>query len=133
MATIRGKLKSFLLLGTVWAFVGMYFIDAANLDDLLPGAIVIHPEANDSSPDGSTLGFTSDGRVPQKTQSKSHKNERTAPHTLRVIVDQDSPSLAAESLVTTLTPTDLPEDPIHVASSFTPSSSLYLLHCALLI
>lgn len=127
------KLHSLLLLGSVWAFVGMYFIDAANIDDLLPDTIVIHPEANDSSPDGSTLGFTDDGRTSQKTQPSSQKSDRTTSHSPRVIVDQDSPSLAAEPLVSTLTPTALPEDPIRIASSYTSMSSLYLLHCALLI
>ncbi len=134
MKYTSGKLNYILLLVTIWVFIGLYFIDAANLDDLLPDTIVLHPEADDSSPDGSTIELTGDDAIVQKPQSAPDQSGQSKKsETVRIVIDQDSPSLAAEPLVSMLSSHAMPEDPIHIADSFTSSSSLYLLNCTLLI
>ena len=115
-------------------FTVVYFIDAANLDDLLPDTVVFHPEANDEAFDGMSLGFTSDGPSTQKTQPAPNQcDQSNKPQTLRIVIDQDSPSLAPEPLISMVSSNVNPEEPIHIADSFTSSSSLYLLNCTLLI
>jgi hypothetical protein len=127
-------LKSYLVLALIWVFIGAYFTDAANLDDLLPNTIVFHPEADDSSPDGTPLSFTGDGVIAQKAQSAPNQGDQSRKtKTLRIVIDQDSPSLAPEPLVSMVSSKSIPENPIHITDPFTSSSSLYLLNCMLLI
>ena len=134
MGHTTNKVKSLFLLGSVWVFLGMYFVDAANLDDLLPDTIVFHPDADDSSPDGSAPELSGNGLNAQKSQPAPDQNASSKkPHTLRVVIDQDSPSLAAEPLVSMLSSHTIPEDQIHISDSFISTSSLYLLNCTLLI
>lgn len=134
MGTTLDRFKPTLILCSVWVFIGLYFIDAANLDDLLPDTVVFHPEADDSPLDGTEIEFIGDcinaGRSrPAPIQSDQSKK----PEGLKIVIDQDSPSLAAEPLVTTISSQAFPEVLIHLPDSFTSSSSLYLLNCTLLI
>jgi hypothetical protein len=127
-------LKSYLVLGCIWAFIGQYFIDAANLDDLLPDAVVFHPEANESSPEGTLREFAGQGVNAQKTLPAPNKiNHSSKRQTVRVVIDQDSPSLAPEPLLSIASSKVVSQNPIQDADSFTSSSSLYLLNCTLLI
>ena len=128
------KSKSPLVVGIIWIFVAAYCFDAANLDDLIPGNVVVHPDTNESSLAPQAASF--DGLVSTPAKPASHPAAPTQcgkPHTIRIIIDQDSPSLAAEQLIAITCSTVLSEEHSLPIQSYRSSSSLYILNRALLI
>lgn len=126
--------KSPLALGIIWIFVAAYFFDAANLDDLFPGNVVVHPDTNESSvvePSASLEGCVSTPLKPISLPARP--TQCSKPRTLRIVIDQDSPSLAAEHLVAITTSTVLAEENSLPLQSYRSASSLYLLNRTLLI
>ena len=121
-------------MGIIWIFVAAYFFDAANLDDLIPGNVVVHPDTNESSlapQPASFEGFV--GALAKPGSNPLTPMQCSKPHTIRIIIDQDSPSLAAEPLVAITTSTVLTEEhglPTHSRRS---ALTLYLLNRTLLI
>ncbi len=128
------KIKSPLALGMIWIFVAAYFFDAANLDDLIAGNTVVHPDTNESPlapPEASCDCTVSTPAIPASHPSAPTQYGKS--HTLRIIIDQDSPSLAAEQLIAISCSTILCEQQSLPIQSYRSSSSLYLLNCTLLI
>ncbi len=118
----------------LWLFLGTFVIDAANLDDLVPGNVVLHPESGDASGDQTPVTYREgdvQARAVHHGVEKVWQNKQLR-HT-RPVIDQDSPSLAAEPLAASLSTDRMPEDPHQMVDSVRPAASLYLLNCTLLI
>jgi hypothetical protein len=64
------------------------FADAANLDDIFSSNYVIHDDDDASAPSAS---------IPFHDSASNPLPEKAPPSPVRLILDQDSPSLAAES------------------------------------
>jgi len=98
-----------------WVFLGSLFADSANLDDLFASNYVIHDDedvASDLSQSVPASGQGGDHSGAQ--QSGSHSDQA-----VRVIVDQDSPSLPADRDASTLvgeTPVVEPEVVVYEAT-----------------
>ena len=82
------KRGSYLVLFLVWAFAATLFADGANLDDIFSSNYVIHDDDAASAPPG-PIPFHEGGSAQAPVKSPSSP--------VRLILDQDSPSLAAES------------------------------------
>lgn len=129
--------KSKIFFAVCWLFIVSLFADGANLDDLLPGTIVVHSdEDNDTQTDYDLLVSVSND-TPVHAQSLPeypHKQETPQPTTtLRIIYDQDSDSLAANPVLASESFVMLPPETPVCFESFKPPHSLYLLNCTLLI
>jgi hypothetical protein len=89
------KKRSTPFLFLAWIFAATLFADAANIDDLFSSNYVIHDDDDAGSPPGT---------IPIHDCAPHPSQDNTPPSPIRVILDQDSPSLAAEydasSLVT---------------------------------
>ena len=79
--------RSRLYLVIAWAFAATLFADAANLDDLFASNYVVHDDDAASAPPGS---------IPVPDGIPAPAGTKTPAQPLHVILDQDSPSLAAE-------------------------------------
>ncbi len=96
--------KSILFLVLAWTLTATLFADGANLDDLCSGAIVLHDDDEATAPDA----FLAQAAAPQhhaQAAPKHHgpSDSKQLPATpVRVIVDQDSPSLAADTRLETI-------------------------------
>ena len=129
--------KSVVFLVLIWAFLAALFADGANLDDLLPGTVVVHSDEDNATQTEAELLTALPSKAPVRSHSlprlpqKKDENQPTPP--LRIIYDQDSDSLAADpvSLAETFVPLP-PESPVAYESA-TRTNSLYLLNCTLLI
>ena len=82
------KRRSRLFLIVSWAFAATLFADAANLDDIFSSNYVIHDDDDTSAPSAS---------IPFHDSASNPSPEKAPPSPVRLILDQDSPSLAAES------------------------------------
>lgn len=82
------KRRSRLFLIVCWAFAAAMFADAANLYDIFSSNYVIHDDDDASAPSGS---------IPSHDTAPTPSPEKAPPSPVRLILDQDSPSLAAES------------------------------------
>jgi len=127
------KSPSVLLL--IWAFITVFTVDAANADDLISGTPVIHPVGEASSATSLGLkGTTAHGDDAQRSsillKSQSPKRPTII---LRVIVDQDSPSVPAEPLILLASSAVPARSPHVIGASQRNSSYLYLLHRSLLL
>lgn len=97
------KSQSFVFQLAAWFFVATLFCDAANLDDLFTGSIVLHDDeeviaANLACPVGSaTQMYGAQGIV--KGSSGIRESAPLSPAHVRLIIDQDSPSLAAGQIL----------------------------------
>jgi hypothetical protein len=80
--------RSAMFLIVVWSFLFALFADAANLDDILSSASVLHDDDEVTSTQCQT--------GPSEAHSAQETNHKVPAPPLRVIIDQDSPSLAAE-------------------------------------
>jgi hypothetical protein len=88
---VKHRSKLFLIVS--WAFAATLFADAANLDDIFSSNYVIHDDDDACVPPGPIP--THDSATPQSP-------EKAPPSPVRLILDQDSPSLAADSDATSL-------------------------------
>lgn len=79
--------RSGLFLIVCWAFAATLFADAANLDDIFSSNYVIHDDDDASAPLASS---------PSHDGASAPLPEKSPPSPVRLILDQDSPSLAAE-------------------------------------
>lgn len=81
-----------------WIFLGSLFADSANLDDIFASNYVIH--------DDEDVASALVQKIPTSRQESDHSGGPQAgshpDQTVRVIVDQDSPSLPAEADASTL-------------------------------
>lgn len=130
----RRTSKSRIVAGIIWIFVAAYVFDATNLEDLIPGTFVMHPDSDesvrtpDASPSDTLLTVPATLTSPYATAAQSSKRP-----TLRIIIDQDSFSLGAEQLVATTCSTVLSEEHRLPLRSYRSAPSLYLLNCTLVI
>ena len=131
------KNESRIFFAICWLFIAAMFADGANLDDLLPGFIVVHSDEDNATQTESELLTPSAAKTPVRSHSlpqplqKKEDSQPTPP--LRIIYDQDSDSLAAApvSLAESFVP--LPPETLVEYESTTSAHSLYLLNCTLLI
>lgn len=129
----------FILIG--WLLLVSSFADGANLDDLVPGTLVVHDTEDGEGyvqPQLRLLGGSDafSGISAHHSRPITSKESKPSSHqsALRVILDQDSPSLAADYV-------GYAERFATVASDSQPVStwcifcneSLYLQYCSLLI
>ena len=82
------KRRSGLFLLVSWAFAATLFADAANLDDIFSSNFVIHDDDEAWAPPGP---------IPSQDSATPRLPDKSPPSPVRLILDQDSPSLAAES------------------------------------
>jgi len=129
--------NSKIFLAIIWLFLVTLFADGANLDDLLPGIVVVHSDEDNATQTESELLTASNASLPVHSHSlprypKEKKDPQpTAP--IRIIYDQDSDSLAAAPVsLAELSVPLLSETPIAYESAVS-IQSLYLLNCTLLI
>ena len=128
------NMKSPLVAAIIWMFVASYFFDAANLDDLLPGNIVVHPDTDQASLAPTALSFDVLINAIAKSGSRSAAGTQCSkPRVSRIIIDQDSPSLAAEPLVAITTSLVFSEERAVSVQSHQSALSLYLLNRTLLL
>jgi hypothetical protein len=129
--------KSIIFFAISWLFIAALFADGANLDDLIPGTVVVHSdEDNDTQTDYDLLV-----NVVNNTPVHSHslpqhspKQETPQPTTpVRIIYDQDSDSLAANPVLASESFVMLPPEAQVSIESIKPTHSLYLRNCTLLI
>ena len=81
------KGRSHLFFFVAWAFAATLFADAANLDDIFSSNYVVHDDDDAWAPPGP---------IPTHDCGTPHSQGKTPPAPVRLILDQDSPSLAAE-------------------------------------
>jgi len=79
--------RSRFFLFVAWAFAATLFADSANLDDIFSSNYVVHDD------DAST---TPPAPVPSRDAAPGRTPEKAPPAPVRLILDQDSPSLAAD-------------------------------------
>ncbi|MDE3056429.1 MAG: hypothetical protein KGJ59_00545 [Bacteroidota bacterium] len=128
--------KSNLLTLVTWFFIATFFADFANLDDVLPGTSVSHPEEVGISEESGNAAINSEELQNAKSLiqlklslTPLHAARR---HTIQ-IVDLDSPSLAADPALVDQSISILPvEQNVHCISHIS-ALPLYLLHCEFLI
>ena len=108
-----------------WFVVATLFADSANLDDLFTSNYVVHDDDEVASAD----------QQPQNIPPDSQQHPDKAPaHPVRVIVDQDSPSLAADTDAFTLVAGTLFSEQITVAyETVRTGDCLYIKYRTLLI
>jgi hypothetical protein len=129
--------KSKILLIFAWVFIIAHFADAVNLTDLFPGTTTIHFEEGDGiltadqmySENFIQINSSNAGNLAQKYVSSSSRH-----YNLNfIILDQDSPSLAATSVNSTVSFLPIPRE----AQLFLPwnlsTESLYLQNRTLLL
>ena len=129
--------KSKLFLALIWIFLASMFADGANLDDLLPGFIVVHSDEDNATQTESELLTSSTTKTPVHSHSLPQsplKKEDSQPTTpLKIIYDQDSDSLAAAPVPLAESFVPLPPQTLIEYESTISVHSLYLLNCTLLI
>jgi hypothetical protein len=121
-----------------WFFVATLFCDGANLDDIFIGSVVLHDDIDVIGPDlgaCSGSGVLMCGKRHESGAVSSVRQSASLLRTpIRVVVDQDSPSLAADrfSYVSELRFKlyDSPQVPIDGQLCTKP---LYIRFCSLLI
>lgn len=77
-----------LVIFMAWVFAATMFADAANLDDIFSSNYVIHDDDAASAPPAP---------IPSHEGGSAQSPVKSPPSPVRLILDQDSPSLAAES------------------------------------
>lgn len=129
--------KSKIFFALSWLFIAALFADGANIDDLLPGIVVVHSDEDNAAQTEAELLTALPAKTPVRSHSlpqypqKKADSQPTSP--LRIIYDQDSDSLAANpvSLAESFIPLP-PETPVEYESA-SSVHSLYLVNCSLLI
>ena len=131
--------RSVFFLLFAWVLLLTLFADGANIDDLCAGAIVLHDDADVTSASDQGLVAISTGVAanfaPTPRPRQASTKSDSAPATpVRVIVDQDSPSLAAEYRAGAMFESLLGSDHVlTIRQSSHTQESLYLRFCSLLI
>ena len=135
------KGSSILFMVLTWVFAGALFADGANLDDLFPSNLVIHDdedvvsaaamESTVWSASTSSSGTHSVRQDPVKGAA-SRQDRDSIPG--RVVVDQDSPSLAAEHLIGNIFTATISQGETKAAQELILfTGELHLRFCSLLI
>jgi hypothetical protein len=115
-------------------FALVYFIDAANINDLVPGAVVLHPDADETAGSFAQTAYsspTSSNSLDQSVSIPTPQPSKTSD--FRIVIDQDSPSVAPECLVSSLSADVLVQHDQLFIDSYRNCSLRYLVNCSLLI
>ncbi len=122
----------------LWLFIATVFADGANLDDLFANDYVLHDDqdvlACATSPDAMAPPVTDHaGSVPNQTSK--HQPAKGAPASpVRVVIDQDSPSLAPDAPAQdVLAPIARPQEHLSLLTHPRSQGELHLRFCTLLI
>lgn len=132
------KSRSLLFHSAAWFFIATLFCDGSNLDDLFLAGAVLH---DDSEIVGAVMGehdrvtFSGCWELHSTTGLTKVRHSPSLSHPLvRVIIDQDSPSLAADGLLAASEALAfLRESPAASFNKRLPVSHLHLLFHSLLI
>jgi hypothetical protein len=132
--TKLGNKTSRLFQVCLWLFTAVTFADAANLDDFFADTVVIHDDQDAETQPVLVM----DSALHVANTAAAHATRRdsnqipVAP--VRVVFDQDSPSLAADpaplEALLAVTPTEEPATPLTLRIS---CESLHLRLCTLLL
>ncbi len=129
--------KSIIFLAVSWLFIVALFADGANLDDLIPGTIVVHSDEDNDTQTDYDLLVNVPNDIPVHAHSlPQHPQKQETPQpttTLRIIYDQDSDSLAANPVLASESSVMLPPETQVAIESVIPTYSLYLRNRTLLI
>jgi hypothetical protein len=129
--------KSKIFFAICWLFIAAMFSDGANLDDLIPGTVVVHSdEDNDTQTDYDLLVNVSNDTPVHAQSLPQHPQKQETPQpttTLRIIYDQDSDSLAANPVLASESSVMFPPETQVAIESVIPTYSLYLRNRTLLI
>jgi len=132
--------RSILFLALAWVVALTLFADSANLDDICAGTVVLHDDDEIGSAADQGLAITlANGPGPSvaplpRTKDAAAKSDSSPATPARVIVDQDSPSLAAEYRIGAMFETLAGAEDIFTIRHTPPSrEGLYLQFCSLLI
>ena len=123
-----------------WIFACALFADGTNLDDLISGSFVLHDDedmVSQQTMESAVSALASASAIPRSLRHLPAGNgtQKQVPLPAgRVIVDQDSPSLAADHLIGKVFSGEAvaPEESA-IAAHFTLAEELHLRFCALLI
>lgn len=129
--------KSKIVLATLWLFIAALFADGANVDDLIPGTVVAHSDEDNASQANSQLLRA----VPDVLPIHSHSLPQPLPKqktpqpkaSLRIVYDQDSDSLAANSNLASEASTLFPHQEDFAICTRLHDEALHLKLCTLLI
>ncbi len=132
--------KSILVLVLAWVVTLTLFADGANLDDLCSGTIVLHDDDEvGAAADMNSAAQVDQGIPPNHAPLPPSHDAKNDSHQvpaapIRVIVDQDSPFLEAESRLGTLFESfDATNTNIVVHQNPQGREALHLQFCSLLI
>jgi hypothetical protein len=108
----------------VWCFVTALFCDATDLDDLLHGIVVLHDDEEITAIDSCVYyGSDTTRHAERRERTGLTQLEQSGPPSrlsVRLVIDQDSPSLAADESQTVF------ESLFAIQDSSTPSSDIQL-------
>ena len=129
--------KSKFLLIFVWVFIIAHFADAVNFTDLFPGITTIHFEEGDGIQGAdqiSALNFAQMNAPGANNQAQNYFSSKLLHRTLNfVILDQDSPSLAATSVNSSVSFIPIPREAQLLLPWNLSTESLYLQNRTLLL
>ncbi len=119
----------------LWVFAATMFADAANVDDLLSGRVVFHDDESDASVPFmvASAGTSATGHADHGPFSLKKTGEGKQ-LTLRIVYDQDSPSLPADHIIARDLCFYLPFDaPLLHAGAILSHEAIHIRLCTLLL
>ncbi len=127
---------SLLLHCVAWFFLAALFCDSVDLDDLFEPGVVLHDDVEilGACAENGVAREYALGHEPQRSLGLGKTFAHQRLHRVRVFIDQDSPSLAANRLSILLqAPLFLKDSPEEAADQHFPADLLYLRFRSLLI
>jgi len=125
------KIDSSLALNVTRLFVVLFVFDAANVNDLIPGVVVDHPDANQSVVGGTVIGYSARHGGMDILLVAPYIPKDVQP--VKILIDVDSPSLAASTTSSLRAPNGRPKGLSLGGGTWRPVLPLYLFHHSLLI
>jgi hypothetical protein len=132
--TKLAKKASLLFQVCMWVFTAVTFADAANLDDLFADTVVIHDDQDAETQPALVMDSAPHAANNAASHASRHDSNKSPVAPVRVVFDQDSPSLAADpaplETLLAVTPTEEPATPLTLRVF---CESLHLRLCTLLL
>jgi len=118
----------------MWLLTAVTFADAANLDDLVADTVVLHDDQDADTQTALVTDSASQAASNAASNVPRHDSRQRPVAPVRVVFDQDSPSLAADpaplEALLAIVPTEEPSTPQSPGIS---CESLHLRLCTLLL